>query len=60
MLDVDLFDSTGRLVLSAYHGSKPKGKYEIAADLSSLAKGSYSYQLRAGAKTLTGQLIIAR
>jgi flagellar hook assembly protein FlgD len=57
-VSLDIYDITGRLVLTMDEGNQMAGKHSIVIDANKLQAGSYFYSLKAGDKRLTKQMVI--
>lgn len=56
----DVYDLSGRVVLSPYDVVKPAGKFFFDLDCSALSPGTYFYRMNADGSVLTRKLVISR
>lgn len=60
IVDVKLYDVTGRMVGQLDGGLKDAGTHRVDVDVSTLASGIYMYQLRAGAYCATHKMCVIK
>ncbi len=59
-VSLHLFNSVGEKVKSAALGTRPAGPNEYDFDGSSLAAGTYSFELRVGSQIRTGRIVLVK
>lgn len=60
VVSLEIFDITGRLVLSYDEGKQMAGKHNILVDSDKLNRGTYYYSLKADNNSLTKKMIITQ
>lgn len=58
-VSLEIYDITGRKLMTYNEGSQSSGKHSISVDASKLAKGIYFYTLRADEVSITKRMVIA-
>ncbi|MFI5263795.1 MAG: T9SS type A sorting domain-containing protein [Candidatus Kapaibacterium sp.] len=59
-VSLNIFDLNGKVLKQIVNEYQNSGSYEVAFDASSLANGTYTYQLRAGEAILARQMVIMK
>ena len=57
---LQVYDMSGRLVITAVDGNRVAGYHEVTIDGSDLASGVYFYQIEAGAFTGSGKMVLMK
>ena len=59
-VNVEVFDITGRLVMSMAQGNKVAGTHQVTIDAENLPNGSYFYTLTAGENKTTRKMVVVK